>query len=95
MQYGKLSIMETTVKLECVHKPSTTVKSAYSSQECGVCHYPDRTNRPDQQTFCCVVCGFSTHADHNAALNLARRLEDAELRLSGKARDQSTAHEAT
>src|SRR6266536_696253 len=73
---------------------ATEVKSAYSSQECSVCHYPDRANRPDQQTFCCVVCGFSTHADHNAALNLARRLEDAELRLSGKARDQSTAHEA-
>jgi hypothetical protein len=55
------------------------VKSAYSSQECGVCHYPDRANRPDQQTFCCVVCGYHTHADHNAATNLARRLGDEEL----------------
>jgi Putative transposase DNA-binding domain len=55
------------------------VKSAYSSQECSVCHYPDRANRPDQQTFCCVVCGYYTHADHNAATNLARRLGDEEL----------------
>jgi Putative transposase DNA-binding domain len=55
------------------------VKSAYSSQECSMCHYPDRANRPDQQTFCCVVCGFSTHADHNAAMNLARRSGDREL----------------
>jgi len=56
------------------------VKSAYSSQKCSVCHYIDRANRPDQQTFCCQVCGFQAHADHNAALNLARRAGDAELR---------------
>jgi len=37
-------------------RAATRVKSAYSSQECSVCHYTDRTNRPDQQTFCCVVC---------------------------------------
>ncbi|HEV2655356.1 MAG TPA: zinc ribbon domain-containing protein, partial [Ktedonobacteraceae bacterium] len=58
---------------------ATPVKSAYSSQECSICHYPDRANRPDQQTFCCVICGFSIHADHNAALNLARRWGDDEL----------------
>ncbi len=57
-----------------------SVKSAYSSQECSMCHYPDRANRPDQQTFCCVVCGYSTHADLNAAMNLARRRGDKELR---------------
>jgi transposase len=56
------------------------VKSAYSSQECSVCHYPDRANRPDQQTFCCVVCGFQTHADLNAAINIERRWGDTELR---------------
>ena len=55
------------------------VRSAYTSQECSVCHYPDRANRPDQQTFCCVVCGFRTHADLNAAINIERRLGDAEV----------------
>src|SRR5215469_11784920 len=30
---------------------ATRVKSAYSSQACSVCHYTDRANRPDQQTF--------------------------------------------
>src|SRR5215470_3060441 len=30
------------------------VRSAYTSQECSVCHYVDRANRPNQQTFCCV-----------------------------------------
>ncbi len=58
---------------------ATKVKSAYSSQECSVCHYPDRANRPDQQTFCCVVCGFQTHADLNAATNIARRVGDLDL----------------
>ncbi len=55
------------------------VKSAYTSQECSVCHYLDRANRPDQQTFCCQVCGHSTHADLNAALNIEHRLGDEEL----------------
>ena len=56
------------------------VKSAYTSQECSVCHNVDRANRPNQQTFCCVVCGYSTHADLNAAINIEHRLGDAELR---------------
>jgi transposase len=34
---------------------ATRVKSAYSSQECNACHYVERKNRPDQQTFCCQV----------------------------------------
>jgi len=56
-----------------------SVKAAYSSQECHRCHYPDRANRPDQQTFRCIICGHCDHADHNAAANLARRFGDKEL----------------
>jgi len=59
---------------------ATRVKSAYSSQECHVCHYVDRKNRPNQQTFCCVVCGWACHADTNASKNIATRLHDEELR---------------
>jgi hypothetical protein len=55
------------------------VRSAYSSQECSICHNADRTNRPDQQTFCCAVCGFQTHADLNAAINIEARWGDVEL----------------
>lgn len=55
------------------------VKSAYSSQECYRCHSVARQNRPNQQTFCCVVCGHTNHADVNAAENLASRLNDQEL----------------
>jgi transposase len=58
---------------------ATKVKCAYSSQECSVCHYTHRKNRPDQQTFCCKVCGFRAHADLNAAVNIQHRLHDAEL----------------
>jgi len=57
----------------------TAVKSAYSSQACSVCYYTDRKNRPDQQTFCCQVCGFHAHADLNAATNIARRVGDTAL----------------
>ena len=53
--------------------------SAYSSQECSVCYYTSRKNRPDQQTFCCQVCGFRVHADINASVNLSRRIEDKAL----------------
>src|SRR5713226_9160812 len=59
---------------------ATRVKSAYTSQECSVCHYVETANRPDQQTFCCVVCGYSMHADLNAALNIEHRWGDDELR---------------
>jgi len=59
---------------------ATKVKSAYTSQACSVCHYVDKKNRPDQQTFCCLVCGHSTHADLNASVNIKHRLGDEELR---------------
>jgi len=59
---------------------ATPVISAYSSQECSVCHYTDRKNRPDQRTFRCQVCGFEAHADHNASVNLSRRIGDRQLR---------------
>jgi len=58
---------------------ATRVKSAYSSQECHRCHYTDSQNRLTQQTFCCGVCGWTCHADVNAALNIASRLGDQEL----------------
>ena len=58
---------------------ATPVMSAYSSQECNVCHYTDRANRPNQQTFCCKACGFEAHADYNASVNLSRRVGDKAL----------------
>ncbi len=58
---------------------ATPVNCAYSSQECSICHFTSRKNRPDQQTFCCQVCGFTTHADINGATNVSRRKGDRAL----------------
>lgn len=55
------------------------LKSAYSSQECHDGHHVAHENRLSQQTFCCGVCGHTAHADVNAAMNLASRLNDHEL----------------
>ena len=55
------------------------VAAAYSSQECPRCRYVDRANRPTQQTFSCVVCGYQDHADHKAAQTLAGRWGDKQL----------------
>lgn len=60
--------------------PIVSVPAAYSSQACPVCHYADRVNRPNQQTFCCQRCGYNGHADVVAAVNLKARLIDTELR---------------
>jgi hypothetical protein len=61
---------------------ATAVKSAYTSQECPRCHFVDRSNRPAQQTFCCGVCGWQMHADHNAAINIAARCGDREIQTT-------------
>jgi hypothetical protein len=61
---------------------ATPVKSAYTSQECQRCHYVARSNRPQRQTFCCGVCGWQAHADHNAAVNIAARRGDRELQAT-------------
>jgi hypothetical protein len=54
--------------------------AAYSSQECSRCHFVSRANRPEQQTFCCQACGFTVHADENAAINHQARFYDREMR---------------
>jgi len=41
-----------------------------------------RTNRPEQQTFCCGACGWQAHADHNAAINIAARFGDREIQAT-------------
>ncbi|WP_308163868.1 RNA-guided endonuclease InsQ/TnpB family protein [Nonomuraea sediminis] len=49
------------------------VDPAYTSQECSACGHVDKRNRPDQETFVCMSCGFAEHADVNAARNIAMR----------------------
>jgi IS605 OrfB family transposase len=53
--------------------PLVHVDPRYTSQTCNRCGHRDKRNRPDQETFACRSCGVVAHADHNAALNIARR----------------------
>ncbi len=59
---------------------ATSVMSAYSSQECNRCFYTHRGNRPSQGTFRCLACGYEAPADTSAAVNIARRVGDKQLR---------------
>jgi putative transposase len=56
------------------------VDPRYSSQECSRCGHIARESRR-QRRFACIGCGFSVHADVNAALVIRRR---AELRPAGR-----------
>ncbi|MHB8252111.1 MAG: zinc ribbon domain-containing protein [Acidiferrobacter sp.] len=47
---------------------------AYTSQECPECHFVDRGNRPAQETFECLDCGFTGLADTVAARNTQFRV---------------------
>ncbi len=49
------------------------VPAAYSSQTCSACGCVDATNRVSQAVFLCTSCGFSDHADLNAAKVLVVR----------------------
>jgi putative transposase len=50
------------------------VDARYSSQECWRCHHVAAESRV-RRRFRCVACGFTVHADVNAALVLTRRAE--------------------
>ncbi len=49
------------------------VDPAYTSQTCSVCGHCEKGNRQSQALFSCKACGFTLHADQNAALNLSAR----------------------
>lgn len=49
------------------------VDPAHTSQQCSRCGHTARNNRRNQADFCCRACGISLNADHNAAINIARR----------------------
>jgi Putative transposase DNA-binding domain/Helix-turn-helix domain len=47
------------------------VNPRHTSQRCSACWHVARENR-DKQKFACVSCGFTEHADINAARNILR-----------------------
>jgi len=53
--------------------PVVKVDPRNTSRECSVCGCVDKRNRPNQATFSCIQCGFVSHADVNAAVNISVR----------------------
>ncbi len=49
------------------------VNPAYTSQTCSACGHCEKANRKSQSKFLCRSCGFSAHADVNAAVNIRSR----------------------
>ena len=47
-----------------------TVDPRYTSQKCSRCGHREKANRPSRGEFRCKQCGFSLHADLNAARNI-------------------------
>ncbi len=47
------------------------VDPRYTSQKCSQCGHTERKNRQTQARFKCKACGYETHADYNAACNIA------------------------
>lgn len=52
------------------------VSPAYTSQACNACGCVAAENRRTQALFSCIVCGYTDHADRNAAKNILRRAEE-------------------
>ena len=53
------------------------VPSHYTSKMCPKCGTIADENRLTQEEFCCVNCGHSDNADHNAAVNIKNRVSSA------------------
>ena len=52
----------------------STVQSSYTSKMCPICGCIEDGNRPNQETFECVECGYKDNADFNAAKNIRNRV---------------------
>ena len=60
----------------------STVQASYTSKMCPVCGCIEDENRPTQETFECVECGYKDNADFNAAKNIRNRVLVTVLRES-------------
>jgi putative transposase len=70
-----------------------SVEARYSSQTCGRCSYVSAKSR-SRRRFACVSCGFSTHADVNAALEIKRRAQLARMSELSRVRTPLAPHDA-
>ena len=60
----------------------STVHSSYSSKMCPICGCIEDENRPNQETFECIECGYECNADFNAANNIKNRVRITVLQES-------------
>jgi len=81
-----------TYKAVIAGVPLVFVDPAYTSQECPICHYVSRSNRPTRDKFGCTCCGFSGPADNVAALNIRARVA-VNLPIVSRFFAQAQAHE--
>ena len=56
------------------------VQAEYTSQMCPICGSIHEENRPEQDVFECIECGYKSNADINAAVNIKNRVDQAVLR---------------
>ncbi|MGW1093081.1 RNA-guided endonuclease InsQ/TnpB family protein [Streptomyces sp. NPDC002596] len=61
-----------TAKAECAGRDVMAVDPRNTSRRCPQCGHTAKENRPTQETFHCVACGHSAHADTVGALNVLR-----------------------
>lgn len=80
--WGKLAFC-LKYKLEATGGRLIEVPAAYSSQECSACGCVDAASRRSQSEFRCTTCGYSDHADLNAAKNLLGRANHPALNARG------------
>jgi putative transposase len=87
-KYGRLTRMLNLTDLKNIVKSIATKKglqvsfihSHYTSQTCPTCGHISRDNRPTQEIFDCVECGYKVNADTNSAQNIENRLSVDVLR---------------
>lgn len=60
----------------------STVQTSYTSKMCPICGCIEDENRPNQETFECIECGYKDDADFNAAKNIRNRVLVTVLRES-------------
>ncbi len=59
-------------KAEDAGRQVVSVDPQHTSTTCHQCGHVERANRVNQAVFICQRCGFSAHADENAACNIHR-----------------------
>ncbi|MDI9915727.1 transposase [Rhodococcus sp. IEGM 1379] len=60
-----------TYKAEMAGVPAAVINPRNTSRTCSRCRFCDAKNRRSQAVFECQECGWTAHADHNAARNIA------------------------